>query len=231
MTFFGESTLLKDMPERIRYAKDKGCTNIAINTNGTLLNKDICINYIKAGLDYLYVGIDAFNSDTYASLRVGSKSLSSTVENVLRYKTLLDQYGNGKQRVFVQFVVMDENESEKEQFAQFWNDQGIIVKFRPKVSWINLVKEDKNPKIRVEKRFPCPWMIETLCIIHDGRVALCAVDVNCIHTIDNVHFKSIKEVWNTTHKQMRENFLADRNLPEACHSCTDWLGKISVYRK
>ena len=33
-TFFGEGLMLKDLPERVKYARDKGLTNIILNTNG-----------------------------------------------------------------------------------------------------------------------------------------------------------------------------------------------------
>jgi radical SAM protein with 4Fe4S-binding SPASM domain len=231
MTFFGEAALLKDMPERIRYAKERGCMNLAINTNGTVLSREIAESYIKAGLDYLYVGVDAFRPETYSRLRVGAGALSGTIKNVLAYRDLVARHGNGGQHVFVQFVVMDENENEKEAFEKFWNEEGITVKFRPKVTWMNLIKADTIPKVKAETRFPCPWMIETLNIIHDGRIALCALDVNCVYEIDNVRDRTIKDVWNTTHKRLRESILRNKNIPEVCISCKDWIGKLSDYRE
>jgi len=230
MTFFGEAALLRDMPERIAYAKSRGCTNVAINTNGTLITTEIAEQYIRAGLDYLYVGIDAARSETYAKLRVGSQGLEQTIANVLTYKRLLERFGNCRQQLFVQFVVMDENEAEVEEFGRFWYQQGITVKYRPKVTWIKLVSEDRRRKVRQVPRFPCAWMVETLCITHDGGFALCAVDVNCLVEIDNLKLKSVREIWNTTHRELRQRFFDNRNLPTPCLDCPDWIGKISVYR-
>lgn len=229
LNFFGEPTLLQDMPERISYAKSKGLTNLSINTNANLLTAEISEQYIKAGLNYLYAGLDAITHGAYAKLRIGG-DLDRAVENVLGYKELLMKHGDAEQRVFVQFIVMDENESEIEEFLSFWRSHGVSAKVRPKITWINMVKADTKERVKHEDRFPCPWMIEMLCIMNDGRVGLCGLDSDCMYEIDDVRLKSIKEIWNTTHKLIRERFIENRDLPEMCLTCTDWAGKIAVYK-
>lgn len=230
MNFFGEPTLLKDMPERIRYAVQKGCTNLSINSNGNLLTPEVSEQYIKAGLVYAYVGIDAFTSETYGKLRIRG-NLQRVTQNVLAYRDILERYGNGKQRLFVQYVVMDENESELDRFLEFWNGHGITVKTRPKVTWINSIKPSTTAVVKADERFPCPWIIETMCILDDGRVALCALDSDCVHLIGDVISTSIKDVWNGAHRKLREHFFENHDLPTVCVDCPDWVGKLAVYNE
>jgi len=228
MNFFGEPTLLKDMPDRISYAIGKGCTNVSINSNGNLLTPELSERYIKSGLVYAYVGIDAFTPETYAKLRVKG-DLRRVVDNVLAYRDLLEKHGNGEQRLFVQFVVMDENAHELDRFLEFWNSHGITVKTRPKVTWINTIEPSTAGLPKEAERFPCPWLIETLSIMHDGRVALCALDSDGVLVLGDINSESIKDVWNGKHRELRERHLQNRNLPKVCTTCPDWSGKLAVY--
>jgi MoaA/NifB/PqqE/SkfB family radical SAM enzyme len=230
MNFFGEPTLLKDIPDRISYAIEKGCTNVSINSNGNLLTPEVSERYIKAGLVYAYVGIDAFTQETYAKLRVKG-DLQRVVSNVLAYRDLLKKHGDGNQRLFVQFVVMDENTHELDRFLEFWNGHGITVKTRPKVTWINSIKPSTKGLAREVERFPCPWMIETMSIMHDGRVALCALDSDGVRVIGDVNERSIKDIWDGAHRELREHFMENRGLPEVCVECPDWVGKLAVYNE
>lgn len=72
--FFGDPFLCKDMPQRIRYAKDQGLTDVVLNSNGMLMTPDKGRAVIEAGLDAMYVGIDAARAETYEQVRVGGGS-------------------------------------------------------------------------------------------------------------------------------------------------------------
>ena len=109
--FYGDPFLCPDMPERVKYAKDKGLTDVVLNTNGVLMTPDKSAPLIKAGLDAMYVGIDAATEETYLKIRVGG-DFNKAVKNVQDYRDLLSEYGNGEQEIYVQFVLCDINERE-----------------------------------------------------------------------------------------------------------------------
>ena len=73
---------------------------------------------IEAGLDAMYVGIDAANAATYEKIRVGG-NYDRAVRNVMSYKTLLYKYGSKDQRLYVQFVVSGINEKEVDDLNGF----------------------------------------------------------------------------------------------------------------
>jgi MoaA/NifB/PqqE/SkfB family radical SAM enzyme len=152
--FFGDPCLCKDMAERIRYAKSKGLTDVVVNTNGVLLTEERAKAWIQAGLDAIYVGIDAFKPETYDKIRVGG-NYETAVKNVLKYRDLLEKYGKKSQKIFVQFVVSDINAGEVTDFKRFWKENGVNVKIRPKVSWAGLVDAGNLQDNKQLNRKPC----------------------------------------------------------------------------
>jgi len=221
--FFGDPFLCKDMPERIAYAKKAGLQDVVLNSNGVLMTVDKAKSLILSGLDAMYVGIDAATPNTYAQIRIGG-NFEQTVANILKYRDLLKQYGNGRQQLFVQFVVSDINEHEVEAFKNFWTSNGITVKIRPKVSWAGLVSADNLQQNNDATRKPCYWLMRTMSICADGRVALCAVDLHCRVACGNAWEKSIRELWAAALADYRNMHLHNnwQALPEMCRNCRDW---------
>jgi len=228
--FFGDPFLCNDMDKRIKYAKDKGLTDVVLNTNGMLMTPEKAAGIIKAGLDAMYVGIDAAEPGTYAKIRVGGE-LDTAVANVLSYRDLLKEYGREGQRLFVQFVVSDINEDEIDDFKAFWRKEGVNVKIRPKVSWAGLVDaRNLRDNDKVERK-PCYWLMRGINICADGSVALCAVDVHRRVNCGSVVHDSIKSVWNGLLKEYRRMHLSGdfMELPEMCRECSDWQSAYADY--
>jgi len=221
--FFGDPFMCRDMPERIRYAKQKGLTDVVLNTNGMLMKPEKARAVIEAGLDAMYVGIDAAKADTYEKVRVGGK-YETAVANVLAYRDLLNEIGRPDQKLFVQFVVSDINEDQVEDFKAFWTSHGVNVKIRPKVSWAGLVSADNLRENEQVERRPCYWLMRTINICADGRTALCSVDVHCRVPCGDANTNSIKELWQGQLREYRAMHKEGRfsELPEMCRGCRDW---------
>jgi MoaA/NifB/PqqE/SkfB family radical SAM enzyme len=221
--FFGDPFLCKDISYRVRYAKNKGLTDVVLNSNGALMNPEKSKDMILAGLDAMYIGVDASSKESYDKIRIGG-DFSKTVENVLQYRDLLGRYGNTAQKLFVQFVVSDINENEVENFKTFWTSEGINVKIRPKISWAGLVEASNLQDNNLVNRKPCYWLMQTMNICADGRVALCSVDIHCRVDCGNVNTMSLKEIWLGKLKEYRNMHIDEKfqNLPEMCRNCSDW---------
>lgn len=231
--FFGEALILKKRKptifDMIAYAKEKGLTDVVINSNANLLDEEAAADLIKCGLDAIYVGIDAFKPETYAKIRVGG-DYEKAVENVIKLIALKKSLNSSKPKVFVQFVEMDINTGEKEDFINFWNAHDAVAKIRPKVSWAgmidapNLVLDNKN-------RWPCHWAMQTMSIIDTGEVVTCAVDLDARFIAGDLKRQTIKEIWNGKLKELRKLHISRRfeNLPENCRNCRDWQSARSDY--
>lgn len=231
LVFFGEALLLKktNLFPMIAYAKSKGLTDVVLNSNANLLDKETARNLIESGLDGIYIGIDAFNPDTYAKIRVGG-DYHKVVENVTYLLRLKEELGAAKPEVFAQFVTMEENENEVDGFIDFWKSQGAIVKIRPKVSWAGLV-DASNLVVAQEERWPCYWAMQTMSIADDGRVVLCAVDVDARFVAGDMNKETISSVWNGKLKELRNLQKTGQfnSLPFPCNECLDWQSARADY--
>lgn len=233
MVFFGEALILKrgkhTIFDMIAYAKKRGLTDVVLNSNANLLDGEAARGLIDSGLDAVYVGLDAFKPETYSKIRVGG-DYDKAVGNVKNLMQLKRQMRVNRPLVYVQFVEMDENVNEKEDFIDFWSSQGAIVKIRPKISWAGLI-DAPNQALNNADRWPCHWAMQTISIADDGRVVLCPVDLDARFVAGDIKKQSIKEVWNGGLKALRKLHLAGRyqSLPPLCRDCKDWQSARSDY--
>ena len=233
MVFFGEALILKRRKptifDMISYAKDKGLTDVVLNSNANLLDKEAALGLIKSRLDAIYIGIDAFRPETYSKVRVGG-NYEKTVNNVLNLLRIKKEMNYGHPQVFVQFVEMDINKDEKENFIRFWNEHGAIVKIRPKVSWAGHI-DAPNLVLGNEDRWPCYWAMQTMSITNTGKVVTCAVDLDAKFITGDITTQSLKEVWSGKLKELRQMHEARKFecLPKICRDCRDWQSARADY--
>lgn len=233
MVFFGEPLILKNRNpsifDMVRYAKNKGLTDVVTNTNANLMDEDASRKLIDAGLDAIYIGVDAFTSETYSKIRVKG-DYNSTVRNIQNLLRLKEEMKSDRPDVFVQFVEMDDNAHEKEAFISFWSEQGVKVKIRPKVSWAGLI-DAPNLVLGDEERWPCYWAMQTMSITDTGKVVTCAVDLDARFIAGDVNNHSLKEIWNGKLKELRNLHLGKQfvNLPAICRNCKDWQSARADY--
>ena len=79
---------------------------MVLNSNANLLDEEASKELIHSGLDEIYIGIDAFEPETYAKIRVGG-NYEKVVQNTLRLIELKKRMNSPRPEVYVQFVVMD----------------------------------------------------------------------------------------------------------------------------
>src|SRR5471030_1816229 len=113
LVFFGEplirSRYKPTIFDMIAYAKSKGLTDVVLNSNANLMTESASRKFIEAGLDAIYIGLDAFSADTYAKVRVGG-NYEQTVQNVNNLIRIKRELGVSNPRVYTQFVEMKVNE-------------------------------------------------------------------------------------------------------------------------
>ena len=228
MVFFGEALILKKTKpsifDMISYAKSVGLKNVVLNSNGVLLDKESSKKLIDAGLDAIYIGIDAFSEETYNKLRVGG-DYNRVVQNVL---DLIEVKKDKSATINIeaQFIEMEENIKERNDFIKYWISQGVNVKIRKKLSWTGLIESKTVNNIDV-KRHPCYWMLNTMAITDKGEVTACPADPDTRFIAGNIKDQSIKEVWNGKLKELRDIHRKGKwdRLIYPCNQCKDW--KIS----
>ena len=226
MVFFGEALMLRKRKptifDKIRYAKEKGLTDVVLNSNANLLDEEAAQGLLDCGLDAIYIGIDAFTPESYARIRVGGDH-QRVVRNVRHLLKLKAEQRAVTPRVYVQFVEMEDNKGEKEDFIRFWTAEGADVKIRPKVSWAGQI-DAPNLVLGNEDRWPCYWAMQSMSITDQGKVVTCAVDLDAQFVAGDINQESLKNVWNGRLKENRLHHVQENwdALPDVCRNCRDW---------
>ena len=225
--YMGEPLLYKDLFRGIRYAKDKGLSKIYLNTNAMLMSDEACSSLLDCGVDRIIVSIDGFSDSTYEARRIGGvyETVRQNTLNLLR-KTAK---AHSNLEVWVQMIVDEGNECEEERFQEFWLPTGAIVKIRPQLTWGGRTGENYLSDIRID-RVPCPWLMRQIVITWNGQIAMCDADHEAQCNLGAFTSQSIKEVWNTSFKNLREKHLQGDFSHHLCRDCHDWkVGKSRTF--
>lgn len=154
LAFYGEPLLLRyKLYYMIKYAKDRGLKNTYINTNGMLLNDEMAELLIESGVDNIIVGIDGYTKEVFEQIRVGAER-DVVYNNIINLNNKIKERGLEKPVIEAQFIEMDLNSHEIEQYIDFWVKQGVNVKIRSRVSWSGHVETGSNVNEDI-KRIAC----------------------------------------------------------------------------
>lgn len=220
LAIMGEPLMDKDIVSYLRYARDRGAQRVHLNTNGTFLEGQLAKDILDSGVESVYVAIDALTSDTFDKIRPGGnyKRVKRNVENFLNLRA---QQLRKKPEITVQFIVMNENESEVDEFHNYWLERGAVVKIRLRQGWgLNISAPDLQ-KIDIE-RFPCPWLLRTMNVHWTGLVTQCDVDYEEKYSSGDLNHKSVNEIWNGELAKRRERHWKDDFKHPLCIDCRDW---------
>ena len=119
----GEPMLVKNLPQMVRYLKDRG-VYVLFNTNGTLLTERNGRAMIDAGLDELRVSLDASNPSSYLAVR-GKNYFHRILHNVKTFRAIQEREGHALPRVSAWLTGLKETIAELPAFVQVAADIGV----------------------------------------------------------------------------------------------------------
>jgi len=222
LDFYGEPLLVRyKLYYMINYAKKRGLKNININTNGTLITKEMAEMLLDSGIDFISIDVDGFSKEVYEKIRIGADRdvLYNNIEFLLERKK---QRGLKSPIIEVKAMEMEENKNELEQIVQYWRSRGAWTTVRRLISW-----GGQHPGIvhdNVGERCACGHAVGVCAITWDGNVVTCAMDADGKNVYGNINELSIAEVWKKRNEEMVCKHLEHKwdELPEVCKHCTDW---------
>ena len=119
----GEPMMVRELPQMIRYLKDRGIY-VLFNTNGTLLNLRKGKELIDAGLDELRVSLDAAEPATFKVVR-GLDMFDRIVTNVREFTAMQRESSLALPRVSLWLTGLRETVAQLPAFVQLAHDIGV----------------------------------------------------------------------------------------------------------
>lgn len=239
-TFYGEAFVLGErLFERLRWARDRGLSNLVLNSNGSLLHrKDWIDQLLQCGLKRFILSLDGFSREVFEAIRVGGRRdpIYAAVERLLARK---QELGLEYPVIQCQFSCMPVNQHELPAFKAFWEARGAEVKSRAMLSWTNsgsVVAENLDYAALEGEgadRIACAWGNNTMAVHWNGDVVACAVDYAGRVVVGNARHTSLEELWQGPLRQLRAAHRrhAWAELPALCRSCPDWQAVGATYHE
>lgn len=225
LDFFGEPLLQKfKIFYLINYAKNKGLTNVCLNTNATLLDDEIAEMLLDSKLDFLSIDCDGFSKTVFEKIRKNANRdvVFANIDNFLNKLSVRKKNNEKVPIVDVKVIDMPENHNEVQQIMNYWQAKGAWTTRRRLISWGSSVDSvTLNPN---HSRIVCGNAVGTLPIMWDGKVVICAMDTNAEYVLGNVAEQSIKEIWHSRNNNFLNKHFEHKwnELPEICRNCNDW---------
>jgi MoaA/NifB/PqqE/SkfB family radical SAM enzyme len=119
----GEPMLVRDLPRRVRYLKDRG-VYVLFNTNGTALTPRKGRELAEAGLDELRVSLDAADAHTFKAVR-GTGDFQRILRNVAAFTEMQRREGLDLPRVSLWLTGLKETIAQLPDFVRLAHGIGV----------------------------------------------------------------------------------------------------------
>lgn len=195
--------------------------NVALTTNGSLLDPEKSLRLLKAGIRSIEISMDASDKQTYEAIRVGL-SFEETLCNVRELVRLRNE-GGYDTRLMVSIIEQDANKERLDEITAFWENIVDVVLVRKLLAFGGLVERRTTAAAYLPKETPCPFLWERMLIDPAGNARGCVNDIMGRGIVGNVLEKSIAEIWRgeplATWRQMHLEG-KKQNVP-VCEGCQD----------
>ncbi len=173
----GEPTLRDDLPSLVRFAKEKGCSYVQVNTNGIRLAEDegFVRELAEAGLDIVFLQFDGTDDGIYEKLR-GAKLLA------IKEKAIENCAKHGLSVTLVPTVIRGINDGDIGNIVRFATERFPAVKavhFQP-VTYLGRYPGDAENRITLDE------LMEMLCA-QTGIQPLSLLPSRCDHALCEFH--------------------------------------------
>jgi radical SAM protein with 4Fe4S-binding SPASM domain len=221
----------------VKYIKSRGASkNVALITNGELLDRFSSEDIVQSNLDTLIVSLNAYSREMYESINTGL-DYDRVMNNVSRL--LSDQ--STRQKTRLGFVVTEQNEDEVYKATKYWKKQRVKTRvsgatnragsldnyerFRPKTDYYHssgLETVWRRLMTGVRHVVGCHVPFYEMSILFNGDVLICSEDWNRTTVVGNVTTQSLREIWDSKKiNEIRRLLLRKRfEQIDSCQECS-----------
>lgn len=222
----GEPLMNLEVTRMVKYAKEADVAEcIEITTNGTLLNQQMSLELIEAGLDILNISVNGINEKQYEDACQYKIKFSEYYENI---KFFYDH--KNKCKVFIKYSDIGYSEEEKQKFydlfenacdeifvetisATLWQDTNINEKIA------DAHKGTYGQKLKEKK--VCPFLFTTMVINDRGIAHLCCVDWKSEYVLGDLKMESIGDIWKGSKLRQYQKIHLEmkKDMIDICKNC------------
>lgn len=221
LNWLGEPLLHEGIVKMIKYAKEKGIIDVMFNTNGTLLNEDITIKLINAGLDKIFFSFDSPYKEKYEDIRVGA-NYQEVLNNITRVKKIREKLGKNNPLTRVSMVLMKNNQDDYDDFVELFKDKVDIIGYSYYMNHQEMIGEEE--KVTTNKKianFACSQLWQRMFITWDGEILVCCADDKREYVVGNANEDKLVNVWeNKKYKYIRKKHKEGNYMDiDICSKC------------
>lgn len=213
LQFRNEPLLDERLPTFIRMAKQCNIVDVMINTNGTMLTKELSKELIDSGLDTIIFSVDGYTKKVYESIRIGA-NFNKVYKNIKYFSKLKKKSKWPTPRIILRTIERDDIDMDG--YKDFWDNIADSIVSYP----IMNVKQDED--FTVYPKFCCKELWRRLTILADGTIIPCcaaAIGNKVYNQLGNVKTMPIHEAWRAV--EYARNLHRDYNSHslEMCRHC------------
>lgn len=216
----GEPLLHDRLFDMIDYAALAGCRTM-IHTNATLLTQSTSERLLASPLTFLSFSFDGCTPGVYERLRPPAK-FDQVRANIMAYLQLRGRTGPGP-RTAIEILRMKDTEPFLDDFVREWADTGVDdVHIADYMMWHGSVEDRRVEGPSTEARYnPCAAPFRHGCILSDGTVVPCCMDVDGHMRLGNIRASRFRDIWSANdYRQLRLQILTGTVPPGSiCDGC------------
>jgi radical SAM protein with 4Fe4S-binding SPASM domain len=196
----GEPLLNPRFSDMIAYAKESGVAlQVDTTTNGSLLNPEINIKLIDAGLDRINISVNGISEKQYLDFSGFKLNFDAFVENIRHF------YEHRNNCLVVVKICGDVlSQDDKERFMRVFgdiSDRIFIEHIAPCWPEFEMKGITPNKEIGIygqpiREVTVCPYIFYSLSINSDGTASLCFLDWAHKMIVGDLRKQSFTEIWN-----------------------------------
>lgn len=218
-----EPLLVKDLPERIAFAKAHGFMEIYMTTNGVLFTEEKVRQVIEAGVTHILFSVDAATAETYDKIRLGGDfpKVQAAIGMVVRHR---EREASALPIVRASFVQNRLNEHETQAFMETFGALADYVEVQGFSSYYGHTDHMIPTKAAHVEDFTCnePW--RKLIVRANGDVLPCCTFYGYEIVLGNLRESSLFDLFNSSDmKQIRADFARGIYTGSACGACSKSL--------
>ena len=223
---YGEALIDRRLVEKVRYAKEKGISEVGMISNGSLITEHVARGLIEAGLDAINISVDASGKDIFESTRIGL-NYDKVIANIERLVRIRAELGRRRPKLILSFVRQN-NSADEQAFIEHWKQIADKIHITDLHNWAGTLNQESDVN------YPCyrPWL--TFTVLWDGRVSLCCADFDGRYVLGDLNSSTIREIWNAEPYLNARRMHLESGGPDICRSCdlprkdsTLWITKLT----